>query len=114
MGLRCPTLEEKGGDKEWRVWLQGLKSARRMCGLQYGIAREVRTVRIPRIGGGDNSDIVEVKVRDGVFYSMWLSREAEEARKRAILGVDMGVCWRQICDRSAAFKASKDTFRLRL
>jgi uncharacterized protein (DUF169 family) len=37
--------------------------------------------------------MAEVKVQDGVFYIMYLSREAEEAYMRAIPEVDTRACW---------------------
>jgi hypothetical protein len=81
-GPRYP--RHKDGDTEIMLKLMKLPVYTKFPGLQHGWVQELRGLV------EEGKDKPETVTQDGVFYKMWLSKEAEERRKSAIPGVKLG------------------------
>jgi hypothetical protein len=74
----------KDGDTEMMLKLMKLPVSTKFPGLQHGWVQGLREL------AEEGSDKPGTVAQDGVFYKMWLSKEAEERSKSAIPGVEMG------------------------
>ena len=68
--------------------------------LQRGWVQELRQI------GGEEGGKAEARVRDAFFYRLWLSKEAEEEKKRALPGVEYS--WDEELRKIGAIEAKEE------